>query len=67
MEDNSKTLYQIAWEAHEKAFGCPPNIWGRWADDDLHAKFILEAVVKGVPVDTTPDGYDPKNPHHWVG
>jgi len=68
MADESRTLYEIAWEAHEKAFGCPPNIWGRWAHDDFHAKIIMEAIVEGVPLDTTPEGYDPDDPEsRWVG
>lgn len=68
MADTPKTLYELAWEAHEKAFGCPPNIWGRWAHDDFHAKIIMEAIVEGVPLDTTPEGYDPDDPEsRWVG
>ena len=68
MIEESKSLYQLAWEAHEKAFGFPPNIWGRWAHDDFHAKIIMEAIVEGVPLDTTPEGYDPDDPEsRWVG
>jgi|TARA_B110000967_G_C18330743_1_gene291970 hypothetical protein len=73
MADNPKTLYEIACEAHEKAFGCEPVYWGfqRWniddVDNDEPAKSILAAIIEGVPYDERPEGYDPKNPHHFVG
>ena len=68
MADNPKILYEIACEAHEKAFGCAPERWGfqRGTDDD-YAKRILAAIIEGVPYDERPEGYDPKNPHHFVG
>ena len=67
MVDNPKTLYEIAFEAHEKAFGCEPVHWGFHAINDDYAKRILAAIVEGTPYDETPEGYDPKNPHHFVG
>ena len=62
MTDSSKNLYQLACEAHEEAFGCAPVRWGFHACNDEAAKWILGAVVEGIPYDETPEGYDPKLP-----
>ena len=69
MADKSKNLYQLACDAHEKAFGCDPVRWGFHACNDESAKMILAAIVKGVPYDETPEGYDPDDPDtdRWVG
>jgi len=67
MVDGSKNLYQLACETHEKAFGCSPIRWGFQAYNDEAAKRILAAVVKGVPYDETPEGFDPDNPERMIG
>jgi hypothetical protein len=67
MVDGSKNLYQLACEAHEAAFGCAPVRWGLQAGNDEAAKWILAAVVEGVPYDETPEGYDPKHPDRIIG
>ena len=63
----SRTLYQMASDLHEKAFGCAPVRWGFQAWNDEAAKWILAAVVEGVPYDETPEGYDPKHPDRMIG
>ena len=67
MADNPKTLYQIACEAHEEAFGCGPLHWGFHAINDDCAKRILASIVLGSPYDETPDGYDPKSDDSIIG
>ena len=67
MVDGSKNLYQLACETHEKAFGCSPIRWGFHAYNDEAAKRILAAVVKGVPYDETPEGFDSDNPERMIG
>ena len=65
MEDDLN-LYQLAFKAHEKEFGCEPVHWGFHACNDESAKRIFAAIVKGVPYDETPEGLDP-NSDRWVG
>jgi hypothetical protein len=60
MEDDLN-LYQLAFKAHEKEFGCEPVHWGLHACNDESAKRIFAAIVKGVPYDETPEGFDPDN------
>ena len=52
-------MFEIASEAHQKAFGSLPFELGEQATDDATALQILKSIVDGIPYNEAQNEYDP--------
>jgi|TARA_B110000914_G_C15139866_1_gene298936 hypothetical protein len=59
---DSRSLFEMASEAHQKVFGSPPFKLGDQATDDATAIQILKSIVDGIPYNETQNNYDPISP-----
>mgnify|MGYP000025753676 FL=1 len=59
---DSRSLFEIASEAHEKVFGSPPFKLGNQATDNATALKILKSIVDGIPFNESQNKYDPITP-----
>jgi hypothetical protein len=59
---DSRSLFEIACEAHQKAFSSLPFEWGEQATDDATALQILKSIVDGIPYNDSQNKYDPIKP-----
>ena len=59
---DSRSLFEIASEAHQKAFGSLPFELGEQATNDATALQILKSIVDGIPYNETQNEYDPITP-----
>jgi len=59
---DSRSLFEIASEAHEKTFGSPPFKLGDQTTDNTTAIQILKSIVDGIPYNETQNKYDPVTP-----
>ena len=59
---DSRSLFEIASEAHQKAFGSLPFELVEQATDDATALQILKPIVDGIPYNETQNEYDPITP-----
>ena len=59
---DSRTLFEIASEAYEKAFGGPPFNLGDHAKDNATALQILKSIVDGIPYNESNNKYEPIAP-----
>jgi len=56
---DSRSLFEIASEAHEKAFGSPPFKLGNQETNNAKALQILKSIVDGIPFNESQNKYDP--------
>ena len=59
---DSRTLFEIASEAHEKVFGVPPFNLGDQSVDNATALQILKSIVDGIPYNESRNEYEPITP-----
>ena len=59
---DSRSLFEISSEAHQKAFGSPPLKLDDQETDNASALQILKSIVDGIPYNETQNEYDPITP-----
>ena len=59
---DSRSLFEIASEAHQKAFGSHPFKLDDQAIDNATALQILKSIVDGIPYNESQNKYDPITP-----
>jgi hypothetical protein len=59
---DSRSLFEMAYEIHEKAFGVPPFNFGDKSIDNATALQILKSIVDGIPFNESQDKYEPLTP-----
>jgi hypothetical protein len=59
---DSRTLFEIASEAHEKVFRVPPFNLGTQSADNATALQILKSIVDGIPYNESRNEYEPITP-----
>lgn len=59
---DSRSLFEMAYEIHEKVFGVPPFNLGDQSVDNAAALQILKSVVDGIPFNESQNKYEPITP-----